>query len=149
MGQGWHLWVLRSPSTVLFTLSTSRSALVPEAHFGAEVAGILLSDRAALQEDCPTRSEGLKLGLLLGPRAPGLLLLGQPWPEWEGWAMSWVQGIGGLFDLNRRRLQVRTAARILLPGRDQQLRGALWGPQRQREAQLGSPALHRPAKRCC
>ena len=44
-GQGWHLWVFRSPSTVLFTLSPSRSAPVPEAHFAADAAGILLSGR--------------------------------------------------------------------------------------------------------
>ena len=56
--------------------------------------------------------------------------------------MSWVQGIGGLFDLNRRRLQVRTQPESFA-ARDQQLRGALWGLQRQREAELGSPALHR------
>ena len=44
-GQGWHLGVFRSPSTVLSTLSPSRSAPVPEAHFAADAAGILLSGR--------------------------------------------------------------------------------------------------------
>ena len=44
-GQGWHLGLFRSPSTVLFTLSPSRSAPVPEAHFAADAAGILLSGR--------------------------------------------------------------------------------------------------------
>ena len=47
-GHGWHLWVFRSPSTVVFTLSPSRSAQVPEAHFGDHAAGILLSDRYAV-----------------------------------------------------------------------------------------------------
>ena len=44
-GQGWHLGVFRSSSTVLFTLPPSRSAPVPEAHFAADAAGILLSGR--------------------------------------------------------------------------------------------------------
>ena len=47
-GHGWHLWVFRSPSTVVFTLSPSRSAQVPEAHFGDHAAGILLADRYAV-----------------------------------------------------------------------------------------------------
>ena len=55
--------------------------------------------------------------------------------------MSWVEGIGGLFDLNRRRLQVRKHPESIA-ARDQQLRGALWGLERQRDAELGSLALH-------
>ena len=146
VGQGWHLWVFRSPSTVLFTLSTSRSALVPEAHFGAEVAGILLSDRYGVYKKLARQREGLKLAFCWAHVRRDFCSLAKAWPEWEGWAMSWVQGIGGLFDLNRRRLQVRTQPESFA-ARDQQLRGALWGLQRQREAELGSPALHRACQK--
>ena len=57
--------------------------------------------------------------------------------------MSWVEGIGGLFDLNRRRLQVRKHPESFA-ARDQQLRGTLWGRERQRDAELGKPG---PARR--
>ena len=131
---------------MLFTLSTSRSALVPEAHFGAEVAGILLSDRYGVYKKLARQREGLKLAFCWAHVRRDFCSLAKAWPEWEGWAMSWVQGIGGLFDLNRRRLQVRTQPESFA-ARDQQLRGALWGLQRQREAELGSPALHRACQK--
>ena len=60
-GQGWHLWVFGSPSTVLFTLSPSRSAQVPEAHFGADTVGILLSDRYVVYKKLARQWEGLEL----------------------------------------------------------------------------------------
>ena len=63
--------------------------------------------------------------------------------------MSWVEGIGGLFDLNRRRLQVRKQPesfaawdRELRSGRSGDWRGSAlrsWGAR---------PCL-KPAKRCC
>ena len=52
-GQGWHLWVFGSPSTVLFTLSPSRSAQVPEAHFGADTVGILLRTATSYTRSWP------------------------------------------------------------------------------------------------
>ena len=61
VGHGWHLWVFRSPSTVLFTLSPSRSAQVTEAHFGEEAAGILLSDRYVVYKKLARQREGLEL----------------------------------------------------------------------------------------
>ena len=139
-GQGWHLWVFRSPSTVLFTLSPSRSAQVPEAHFAEDVAGILLSDRYVVYKKLARQREGLELAFCWAHVRRDFFSLAKAWPEQEGWAMSWVEGIGGLFDLNRRRLQVRKQPESFA-ARDQQLRGALWGLERQRDAELGSPTL--------
>ena len=140
-GQGGHLGVFRSPSTVLFTLSPSRSAPVPEAHFAEEAAGILLSDRYVVDKKLARQREGLELAFCWAHVRRDFFSLAQAWPELESWAMSWVEGIGGLFDLNRRRLQVRKHPESFA-ARDQQLRGALWGLERQRDAELGSLALH-------
>ena len=60
--------------------------------------------------------------------------------------MSWVEGIGGLFDLNRRRLQVRKQPESFAAW-DRELRGALWGLARQRDAELGSPTLPKACKK--
>ena len=141
VGQGWHLWVFRSPSTVLFSLSPSRSAQLPEAPFGADATGILLSDRYVVYKKLAREREGLQLAFCWAHVRRDFFSLAKAWPEHEGWAMSWVEGIGSLFDLNRRRLQVRKHPESFAAW-DQQLRGALWGLQRQREAELGSPALH-------
>ena len=76
-GHGWHLWVFRSPSTVVFTLSPSRSAQVPEAHFGDHAAGILLAGPLRRVQEVGQTMGGSRVGLLLGPRATRLFLLGQ------------------------------------------------------------------------
>ena len=140
-GQGGHLGVFRSPSTVLFPLSPSRSAPVPEAHFAEDAAGILLSDRYVVYKKLARQREGLELAFCWAHVRRDFFSLAKAWPELESWAMSWVEGIGGLFDLNRRRLQVRKHPESFA-ARDQQLRGALWGRERQRDAELGSLALH-------
>ena len=140
-GQGGHLGVFRSPSTVLFPLSPSRSAPVPEAHFAEDAAGILLSDRYVVYKKLARQREGLELAFCWAHVRRDFFSLAKAWPELESWAMSWVEGIGGLFDLNRRRLQVRKHPESFA-ARDQQLRGALWGLERQRDAELGSLALH-------
>lgn len=141
VGHGWQLWVFRSPSTVVFTLSPSRSAQVPEAHFGGDAAGILLSDRYCVYKKLARQWEGLELAFCWAHVRRDFFTLAKSWPELEGWAMSWVEGIGSLFHLNRRRLQVRTRPESFAV-RDRELRGALAGMARLRDAQLQDPALH-------
>ena len=145
-GQGWHLWVFGSPSRVLFTLSPSRSAQVPEAHFGADTVGILLSDRYVVYKKLARQWEGLELAFCWAHVRRDFFCLAKAWPEQEGGAMSWVEGIGGLFDLNRRRRQVRKQPESFAAW-DRELRGALWGLARQRDAELGSPTLPKACKK--
>ncbi len=61
VGWGWHLWVFRSASAIVFTLSPSRSAHVPEAHFGEDPIGILVCDRYAAYKKLAGQWEGLQL----------------------------------------------------------------------------------------
>ena len=103
--------------------------------------GILLSDRYVVYKKLARQREGLELAFCWAHVRRDFFSLAKAWPELESWAMSWVEGIGGLFDLNRRRLQVRKHPESFA-ARDQQLRGALWGLERQRDAELGSLALH-------
>ena len=141
IGHGWHLWVFRSPSTVVFTLSPSRSAQVPEAHFGGTAAGILLSDRYVVYKKLARQWEGLELAFCWAHVRRDFFSLAKSWPELEGWAMSWVEGIGGLFDLNRCRVQARKQP-AGFAARDRELRGAVLGLERQRDAELQSRVLH-------
>ena len=145
-GHGWHLWVFRSPSTVVFTLSPSRSAQVPEAHFGDHAAGILLSDRYAVYKKWARQWEDLELAFCWAHVRRDFCCLAKAWPEQEGWAMSWVEGIGGLFDLNRRRLQVREQPESFA-ARDRDLRGVVRELERRRDAELESSAVHEACKK--
>ena len=145
-GHGWHLWVFRSPSTVVFTLSPSRSAQVPEAHFGDHAAGILLADRYAVYKKLARQWEDLELAFCWAHVRRDFFCLAKAWPEQEGWAMSWVEGIGGLFHLNRRRLQVRKQPESFA-ARDRDLRGVVRELERRRDAELESSAVHGACKK--
>ena len=121
-------------------------AQVVEAHFGADTVGILLSDRYVVYKKLARQWEGLELAFCWAHVRRDFFCLAKAWPEQEGWAMSWVEGIGGLFDLNRRRLQVRKQPESFAAW-DRELRGALWGLARQRDAELGSPTLPKACKK--
>ena len=83
-GQGGHLGVFRSPSTVLFPLSPSRSAPVPEAHFAEDAAGILLSDRYVVYKKLARQREGLELAFCWAHVRRDFFSLAKAWPELGG-----------------------------------------------------------------
>ncbi len=61
VGCGWHPWVFRSRSAVVFTLSPNRSGHVPEAHFDSDPGGILACDRYPAYKKLAGQWEGLQL----------------------------------------------------------------------------------------
>ena len=122
--------------TVLFTLSP-----IGGAGGEADTVGILLSDRYVVYKKLARQWEGLELAFCWAHVRRDFFCLAKAWPEQEGWAMSWVEGIGGLFDLNRRRLQVRKQPESSGIGN--------CAGRSERQPELGSPTLPKAAKRCC
>ncbi len=141
VGWGWHLWVFRCRSAVVFTLSPSRSAQVPEAHFGSDPGGILLCDRYAAYKKLAGQWEGLQLAYCWAHVRRDFLDLARAWPEQEEWALDWTARIGTLYELNRLRLQAIGQPRALAR-RERHVRDCLDSLARQREYELRSPDLH-------
>jgi transposase len=67
------------------------------------------------------------------------------WPEQEGWALAWLEGIGKVYALNDARLEVRQQPAAFADA-DIALRGAVTALGAQGQAELADPQLH-PARR--
>ena len=139
-GHGWHLWVFRSPSTVVFTLSPSRSAQVPEVHFGDHAAGILLSDRYAVYKKLARQWEDLELAFCWAHVRRDFCCLAKAWPEQEGWAMSWVGGDRGPVRSEPASAAGPRTARKALPPGIGTCAGVVRELERRRDAELESSA---------
>jgi len=142
VGPGWWLWVFRSASAVVFVLDPTRSARVPEAHFGVGVAGILIVDRYAAYKALRV----VKLGQVLLAFCwqhvrRDFLDVARDWPDQRDWGLGWVAAIGGLVHLNNLRVKVLDAPAAFAP-RDAEVRSAVDAIAARREAELAQPDLH-------
>lgn len=108
-GYRWYLWVFRSPSTVVYVLDPSRSASVPEGHFGKDAEGIVVVDRYSAYKAMVLVKEGkLILAFCWAHVRRDFLGVAKDWPKLhEAWGLSWVEKIAKLYRLNRKRLLVQ------------------------------------------
>jgi len=142
VGPGWWLWVFRSPSAVVFVLDPTRSAQVPEAHFGVGVAGILIVDRYAAYKALRV----VKLGQVLLAFCwqhvrRDFLDVARDWPDQRDWGLGWVAAIGELVHLNHLRVEALGSAAAFAP-RDAAVRSAVEAIAARRDAELAQPDLH-------
>ena len=142
VGPGWWPWVFRSPSAVVFVLDPTRSARVPEGHFGVGVAGILNVDRYAAYKALRV----VKLGQVLLAFCwqhvrRDFLDLARDWPDQRDWGLGWVAAIGELVHLNNLRVEAIGSPAAFAP-RDAEVRSAVDAIAARREAELAQPALH-------
>lgn len=98
----WWLWVFRSQNTVVFSLDQSRSAAVPNAHFGGEAKGIISSDRFKSYKALTKDGRFVNAFCWAHLRRDFVELL--PWPKLKPWAMNWIDRIGKIYRLNDQRL---------------------------------------------
>ena len=144
-GHRWYLWVFRSETTVTFRLDPSRSAKVPQAHFGEKARGILSVDRYSAYKTLLPGGR-IILAFCWAHVRRDFLELARDWPELEGWGLAWVERIGELYALNKDRLAVlddpaayAEAQRALVAGVD--------AMAAERDAQRASPTLHQACRK--
>ena len=108
-GYRWYLWVFRSPSSVVYVLDPSRSASVPEEHFGKDAEGIVVLDRYSAYKAMVLVKEGkLILAFCWAHARRDFLGVAKDWPKLhEAWGLSWVEKIAALYRLNKQRLLVQ------------------------------------------
>lgn len=140
VGYKWYLWVFRSPSTVVYKLDQSRSAKVPEAHFGPLREGILSVDRYSAYKALAKRSR-LILAFCWAHVRRDFLGIGRDWPQQESWAFEWIEQIAKLYHLNRLRLAEQAPSQAWTQ-QDRRLRAAVDPMAQKRDAQLAQKELH-------
>ena len=132
----WYLWVFISPQAVLYILDPGRSAEVVERHLGEIEKGILCVDRYAAYKKFAKDRDGVLLAFCWTHQRRDFLKVANGHPELEQWALEWVHRIGGVFDLNNRRVAHEIGSEGFQEA-DKRVRQALEEMENEREQELG------------
>jgi transposase len=116
---------------------------VPKEHFGEEAEGILTVDRYSAYKAL-LGSGRVMLAYCWAHVRRDFLGVGRRWPEQESWALLWVKRIGELYRLNDQRLLLEEQPWEYAEA-DTRLREAVRRMALQRDEELGSKELPRPA----
>ncbi len=146
VGYRWYLWVFYGREVVVFVLAAGRAHETPEEHLGPDAHGIMVVDRYKAYQAIDQVKKGLiVLAFCWAHVRRDFVGVARTWPEQEGWALAWVEGIGKLYALNDARLAVRQQPAAFADA-DAALRGAVTALAAQGEAELADPQVH-PARR--
>jgi len=140
-GHRWWLWVVATGDTCAFIIDPTRSAKVPREHLG-EAEGTLSVDRYAAYK---ALGDKIQLAFCWSHVRRDFIRIrdGQTkrGTKLARWADNWVARINGLFDLNKRRLAVRSQ-----PGaferEDRAVRAAVADMASTRDVELADASLH-------
>jgi transposase len=143
VGFGWWLWTFNTDETVVYILDVSRSHRVPEDHYPAGAAGVLMVDRYSAYKAMAQVKNGLLiLAFCWAHVRRDFVRVGKGWPELKPWALPWLKRIRELYRCNRERL-----AQLTNPARQDALRQAVAAMQQQLETELADPRLRAPARK--
>ncbi len=109
---------------VVFVLAAGRAHETPEEHLGPDAHGIMVVDRYKAYQAIDQVKKGLiVLAFCWAHVRRDFVGVARTWPEQEGWALAWVEGIGKLYALNDARLAVQQQPAAFADA-DAALRGA-------------------------
>jgi transposase len=146
VGYRWYLWVFHGRDVVVFVLAAGRAHDVPEEHLGLDAHGSMVVDRYKAYPVIEQVKKGLiVLAFCWAHVRRDFVAVARTWPEQEGWALAWLEGIGQLYALNDARLEVRPEPAAFASA-DAALRGAVLALAVQGEAELADPQVP-PARR--
>lgn len=139
-GHRWYLWVFRSETTIAFRLDPSRSAKVPKSHFGEHAKGILSVDRYSAYKTLLSDGK-IVLAFCWAHVRRDFLDIAKDWPQLEAWGLVWVERIGELYALNKKRLAVLDDP-VAFPDAQRALVAGIDAMKAERDAQLATETLH-------
>jgi len=143
VGFGWWLGTFNTDETVVYILDVSRSHRVPEDHYPAGAAGVLMVDRYSAYKAMAQVKNGLLiLAFCWAHVRRDFMRVGKGWPELKPWALQWLKRIRERYRLHRERL-----AQLTAPARQDALRQAVAAMQQQLETELADPRLRAPARK--
>jgi transposase len=146
VGYRWYLWAFHAAEVVVFVLAQGRAHDVPEDYLGPDATGIMVVDRYKAYQAIAQVKQGLiVLAFCWAHVRRDFLALARSWPEQEGWALAWVEGIGEVYRLNTARRAVLEDP-VAFAAADGPLRAAVTALGEQGELELAQAGLH-PARR--
>lgn len=139
VGANWYLWVVHSTSAVIYILDPFRSARVITEHFGDEAKGILSVDRYSAYK-AMAKALQIVLAFCWAHVRRDFLKVASSWPQYETWAMKWVEAINNLYHLNKIRIALKPES-IQYRTADFQLRQAIQEMKRDFQRELLKPEI--------
>lgn len=145
-GHRWWLWVFLGADAVVYVLDPRRSHDVPEGHFRAGVAVVLLVDRLASYKAMgPVKAGQVVLAFCWAHVRRDVIAVAKSFPELKPWALVWLRLIRQAYRHNDRR-QVPDDAPAVAAA-DRALRAVMGTMQTQAAAELAAPALRLPCRK--
>jgi transposase len=138
----WWLWVSVACDSCCYILDPHRSAAVPRLHLGVNAQGVISADRYSAYKALGGK---LRISFCWSHVRRDFVRIHDGYRTLRLWAASWIMLINELFDLNRKRLQVRAQPQSFACA-DQRLRQAVARVRERRDQQLAEEGLHQ-AKR--
>ena len=146
VGYRWYLWVFHAREVAVFVLAAGRAHDVPEEHLGPDAHGFMVVDRyKAYQVIDQVKSGQVVLAFCWAHVRRDFVAAARTWPDQEGWALAWIEGIGKIYALNDARLHVRQEPAAFAVA-DAALRAAVTALGIQGQTELTDPHVH-PARR--
>lgn len=117
----WWLWVTVACDSCCYILDPHRSAEVPRFHLGADAEGVISADRYSAYKALGGK---LRISFCWSHVRRDFVRIHDGYRTLRAWAAGWIALINELFDLNRRRLEVRAQPEAFACA-DQRLRQAV------------------------
>jgi transposase len=147
IGHRWWLWVFLGEDTVVYRLDPTRSHDVPERHFAAGAACVLMVDRYSAYKAMPqVKSGAIRLAFCWSHVRRDFIEVGKGRPELADWALGWLRRIRRLYHLNRQRLK-HPAGSCGFRHYDDALREAITTMQSQAAEQLAGGRARAPCRK--
>ena len=147
IGHRWWLWAFLGEDTVVYRLDPTRSHDVPERHFAADAACVLMVDRYSAYKAMPQVKTGtIKLAFCWAHVRRDFIEVGKGWPNLTNWALGWLHHIRQLYQINRRRLKHPTDS-AEFHQYDAALREAVQSMQSQAVGELANEKLRVPCRK--
>ena len=143
----WWLWVFAGEDCVVYVLDPTRSHEVPEGHFPADTAGVLIVDRYSAYKAMQQVVDGkLILAFCWAHVRRDFVRVGKGYPELKEWALAWLRRIRELYRLHRQRRQHEPSSPEYTEA-DARLREHVLAMCQQRDAELADPKLREPCRK--
>ena len=98
-----YLWVFRSVEVAHFVVDPSRSSSVPQSVLQGVTAGVLSVDRYAAYGKYARQTPGIELAYCWAHQRRDFLSAANQFPELSHWTLDWIDRIGELYAIHRRR----------------------------------------------
>jgi transposase len=146
-GHRWWLWVFLGEDTVVYRLDPTRSHDVPQRHFAADAACVLMVDRYSAYKAMPQVKSGtIELAFCWSHVRRDFIDVGKGQPELIDWALAWLHRIRQLYHFNRQRLQ-RPVDSAKFRQYDDALRAAVASMQSQAAEELAGEKVRAPCRK--